>query len=1705
MPPANLSPGLQEIVKLARAGMSDDVILAYIKNSGASYKMSADDILYLKDQGVSQNAILALLRAKATDNENSAGAPAPPPASTEPSSEPVSPAAALPVAPPPPVPVQTEFGNAPRNTEHGGTGGCLRIVSGDGDFSSIASEKTKVVKASAGATLSGTVRLRALNLANSDAVAPLIYTVSWGDHRTGWRQINGWVRSGESDQEAKLSVTVPSSPGIYHIIFAFAWEIGADHVASGSNWGGWGARAKPARWDDGHDIAGLGASQLEEAQDKGYALVTWLDGDGYTRSKIYVPVDAISLIVGGNLQTASAPAPVSVQTLNRGLVAYYPFDGNANDASGNGHDATLMNSPSFVNGVKGPAVYLRGSGEFGTDGQYVQLPAMRLADYPAFTISVWAKLDGVTAGDWASLISLGTETCGPPNTGRPHIDYCGDCSPSKQLSFGAGGPGTVVPMPNDCWQNWAHYALVCDDGVLTGFVNGRVVATRTGVTVAQTGTDGGLGITRWNTAGCPYGVSTRFVGAVSDLRIYNRALSSDEITQLAQRKTATNVGDQAPPGNLSPGLERIVQLSKAQFGEEVVVAYIKKSGVSYTVSADDLLYLKSQGVSQNVIAALFQTKSDSVLTPVIDDAQGSIGHTSLTLQSGSQLYVFALATGGALPSSQFTAGQSIQVQDAGPKVTAIELAATKTNSDSFRTSTMYHTVVGFGASGFEFAQGFYAANPDAGAHSASVQFTLTAPALVVLVGAASGQQYLVFSGLPDLVTNVPYNTVAATAIAHASLGPGTYTAQMTSSDTAALQDPNNMADLLGVLIFSDYPSAATSTNAQIPLPGSGNAGVSVISPPSASAPPPTVIPREVNMDYFQDQLSPYGSWVDVPGYGLCWQPSDIPPGWRPYYDNGHWVYTDAGLYWQSDYPWGPIPFHYGRWAWVDGYGWIWAPSYDYAPAWVFWRHADGYLGWAPLPCGAVWVAGGWWYHGVRVAADYDFGLGTSFFIFVSNDHLWERDYRRFALHGEELHRVYQVSAVNRFHRDEHGRFVQEGLDREHLERLTGRKVEEVRLEELRNHDFGVARNDHDRVLRNGGLAPAHSANLGRESPGRYTSGRAEAPNRQASGKAPPTATEQPLVQPPSTLPASPTGTEPPKTTVYLPDSTAQAGGPVPPTSAAEPPNVVAYGPSGPSWAQSGLTALYTNTTVERYPTVECPDQVVVEKEFAVQISLTEGLVTTSVVVTVGETNAAGQLVLQLPDQNSWKIDVIASAKGLTIRDGVNIGSIKLPRKGDSTSAVFYLRPNPIRGPQEQAKIYATLWHDGAYLARIERDVTVVNQSTASVVAAAERLVRSKSAQPAALPFGLVPPDLTVYVLERLGAIIIESPHLQPSVHFYTTPPDLSDWLKVQYAKFGNAAAQMDHQRPPFTNSWKEQTVPMLQGFGQELYRNYAPDAFKEAYWKLKKFLGTRFRSIEIFTDNPLLPWELMRPIGADNSEQDDFLGLGFRLARWHVSIVTDQLERPPSSLSMKELDVIAPKYRGTVVLPDTEKEIHELLSIQCAHRWPGNLEAVRTLFSKFPDGVIHFAGHGDVHEIRPGVFEYAMHLENSDLDLLTFHGMVSTRGGGHPLFFFNACQLGQCRQVANFVDGWAPAVLEAGASGYIGALWPVDDAGASQFAIRFYQKVEQGLTNGPVNVGDVLCDVRHDFYETGDPSFLAYVYYGDPNFQLLSPTQTTPR
>src|SRR5258708_24450962 len=49
-------------------------------------------------------------------------------------------------------------------------------------------------------------------------------------------------------------------------------------------------------------------------------------------------------------------------------------------------------------------------------------------------------------------------------------------------------------------------------------------------------------------------------------------------------------------------------------------------------------------------------------------------------------------------------------------------------------------------------------------------------------------------------------------------------------------------------------------------------------------------------------------------------------------------------------------YHYGSWLYDPAYGWVWIPGTEWAPAWVVWREAPDYIGWAPCGPGGVAVS-----------------------------------------------------------------------------------------------------------------------------------------------------------------------------------------------------------------------------------------------------------------------------------------------------------------------------------------------------------------------------------------------------------------------------------------------------------------------------------------------------------------------------------------------------------------------------------------------------------------------------------------------------------------------------------------------------------------------------------------------------------------------------
>src|SRR5579862_143838 len=278
------------------------------------------------------------------------------------------------------------------------------------------------------------------------------------------------------------------------------------------------------------------------------------------------------------------------------------------------------------------------------------------------------------------------------------------------------------------------------------------------------------------------------------------------------------------------------------------------------------------------------------------------------------------------------------------------------------------------------------------------------------------------------------------------------TYNLTADQIIQLNKAGVSQEVIKALISGNGSAAAPATPPTAPPPvPAPTAVVTPTTPPPPAAPAAMPAAPAVSLDAFRAQLSPYGNWFDVPGYGLCWQPTVAvdDPLWRPYLDSGHWSYTDDGWSWDSDYPWGNIAFHYGRWFRHDG-RWIWAPGYDWAPAWVSWRESDGYTGWAPLPPTAVYRAGLGLYFNGSLALDVDFGLGPEDFTFVPYDHFWDRRLRPFFVPHDRVVFFFHHSWIMNGYRMDHGRFVIEGLGHDHVFAV-------------KHHDVRVEHDPHGRV------------------------------------------------------------------------------------------------------------------------------------------------------------------------------------------------------------------------------------------------------------------------------------------------------------------------------------------------------------------------------------------------------------------------------------------------------------------------------------------------------------------------------------------------------------------------------------------------------------------------------------------------------------------
>lgn len=294
--------------------------------------------------------------------------------------------------------------------------------------------------------------------------------------------------------------------------------------------------------------------------------------------------------------------------------------------------------------------------------------------------------------------------------------------------------------------------------------------------------------------------------------------------------------------------------------------------------------------------------------------------------------------------------------------------------------------------------------------------------------------------------------------------------------------------------------------------------------PTITAPPPTVEPAPapaqvvvqpvvysqpvvISQPVFYNELSPYGTWIEVGGYGRCWQPTVavVDLGWRPYHHRGRWLDTDAGWYWQSDYSWGWAPFHYGRWHQDRSCGWVWVPGNTWAPAWVSWRSSNNYCGWAPLPPAAGYGVGvGFSYHQSRVGVNFEFGLSSSHYTFVPIDRFCDRNPRQHFLPANQVTTVYQqTTIVNNYVTGNNNTVINHGVDHRAVVAASRTEIQKVAIRDTTAEN--ARRVQPDRLVREGSSIAIFRPQMASLTPsstatpaGRTEQGSAPAPSRPSN-------------------------------------------------------------------------------------------------------------------------------------------------------------------------------------------------------------------------------------------------------------------------------------------------------------------------------------------------------------------------------------------------------------------------------------------------------------------------------------------------------------------------------------------------------------------------------------------------------------------------------
>jgi hypothetical protein len=220
---------------------------------------------------------------------------------------------------------------------------------------------------------------------------------------------------------------------------------------------------------------------------------------------------------------AAALFGVGCSSLDKGLVAYYPFDENAKDESGKGNDGDVKGA-TLAEDRHGKA-----DSAYSFDGvdDHIYIASSRaLKEMKAVSVSVWVNVDEkqkVGGHGYNSFVSRWNED-------GPRLSFWVGIRANTHVAAAVAPYGGNAPVQKEYnIKGWLHVVYAHDSVGAALFLNGKRVVHAKDLKMELNEFDEPLiiGATRY-----PKNIIQFSNGSIDDVRIYNRALSTEEVKAL---------------------------------------------------------------------------------------------------------------------------------------------------------------------------------------------------------------------------------------------------------------------------------------------------------------------------------------------------------------------------------------------------------------------------------------------------------------------------------------------------------------------------------------------------------------------------------------------------------------------------------------------------------------------------------------------------------------------------------------------------------------------------------------------------------------------------------------------------------------------------------------------------------------------------------------------------------------------------------------------------------------------------------------------------------------------------------------------------------------------------------------------------------------------------------------------------------------------